>query len=96
MPRQKKDLHLHALASRGAEVRLRELVSELKFLVSSFPALRDSFDADELPVPFILGKASGQITRKRAGRRKMSAADRKAVSVRMKKYWEARRKAAKE
>ena len=94
MPRQKKNPHLHELAKRGAEVRLRELLDELKFLVSSFPALRDSFDADELPVPFILGKASGQIRRKRS-RRKMSAANRKAVSLRMKKYWEARRKAAK-
>jgi hypothetical protein len=85
--------HILELAKRGAEVRLRELVNEAKHLIGLFPHLRDSFDKDELPVSFILMK-DGRVT-KTSGRRKrrMSAAARKAVSVRMKKLWAARRKA---
>jgi hypothetical protein len=93
MPRPKQNAHLYELAKRGAEVRLRELVNEAKHLIGLFPHLRDSFDKDELPVSFILMKG-GRVT-KTSGRRKrrMSAAARKAVSVRMKKLWAARRKA---
>ena len=88
--------HILELAKRGAEVRLRELVSEAKNLVGLFPHLRDSFDKDELPLKFIMAEGSGAAT-KTSGRRtrRMSAAARKAVSVRMKKMWAARRKAKK-
>ena len=86
--------HILELAKRGAEVRLRELVSEAKNLVGLFPHLRDSFDKDELPLKFIMAEGSGAAT-KTSGRRtrRMSAAARRAVGVRMKKYWAARRKA---
>jgi hypothetical protein len=99
MPRRKANAHLFELAKRGAEVRLRELVSEAKNLVRLFPHLRDSFDKDELPVSFIIARSAGRLTRTGAGerpqrRRRMSAAARKAVSARMKKYWAARRKSA--
>src|ERR1035437_3486594 len=91
--------HILELAKRGAEVRLRELVSEAKNLVGLFPHLRDSFDKDELPVPFILKKGAGRVPKKQAQgrrrRRKMSAAARKAISERMKKSWAKRRKATK-
>jgi len=40
-----------------------------------------------------LDSLSAAPTGKRRGRKKMSAADRKAVSERMRKYWAARRKA---
>jgi len=84
------------LAKRGAEARFRELLDELKSLTSMFPHLRDSFDPDELPLDFILrrgrDKTSAAATKARPQRR-MSAAQRKAVSVRMRKYWAARRKA---
>jgi hypothetical protein len=88
--------HILELAKRGAEVRLRELVSEAKNLVGLFPHLRDSFDKDELPLKFIMAEGSGAAT-KTSGRRtrQMSAAARKAVSLRMKKMWAARRKAKK-
>jgi hypothetical protein len=88
--------HILELAKRGAEVRLRELVSEAKNLVGLFPHLRDSFDKEELPLKFIMAEGSGATT-KTSGRRtrQMSAAARKAVSVRMKKMWAARRKAKK-
>ena len=85
------------LAKRGAEVRLRELVDEGKNLIGLFPHLRDSFDKDELPVSFILKKGARRATKKQARgrRRKMTAAAKKAISDRMKKFWAARRKAKK-
>jgi len=81
--------HLVELAKRGAEARLSELIQEARYLVELFPHLRDSFDRDELPVSFILAKGAGgtKSSAKRPQRRwRMSAAARKAVSQRMKKY----------
>jgi len=95
----KHSAHILELAKRGAEARFRELVAELKILTSSFPHLRDSFDRDELPVDFILRKgldkarAMNAPLNARRKRSRMSAAQRKAVSRRMRKYWAARRKA---
>ena len=89
----KHSSHVLELARRGAEYRFRELAQEAKHLVRLFPHLRDSFDPDELPVSFIIAKDSGRTPRRRRSR--MSAAARKAVSLRMKKYWAARRKSAK-
>lgn len=85
------------LAKRGAEARLQELIHEAKLLVGFFPHLRDSVDQDELPIRFIIARGSGRLTKRGSRRRRkpMSAAARKAVSVRMKKYWAAKRKAAK-
>src|SRR5437762_8362987 len=84
------------LAKRGAEVQLREFVQEIKNLVDLFPHLRDSFDKDELPLRFIMAKDAGVATKtsveRPRRRRRMSAAARKAVSARMKRYWAARRK----
>jgi hypothetical protein len=94
MPRPTK--HILELAKRGAEVRLHELIQEAENLIELFPHLRDAFDEDELPLSFILAKGAGRVTRtsvERPGqRRRMSAAARKAVSERMKKYRAARRK----
>jgi hypothetical protein len=97
MPRRKRDVHLYELATRGAEVRLRELVQEVKNVIELFPHLRDSYDKDALPLSFIIRRDAGPVTRARAKRprRRMSAAARKAVSERMKRYWGARRKMAK-
>src|SRR5439155_26376293 len=96
MPRHSSQIL--ALAKRGAEARLQDLIHEAKMLVELFPHLRDSFDKDELPISFIVARGSGRLTKKtsvRRRRRRMSAAARKAVSLRMKKYWAARRKARK-
>jgi hypothetical protein len=98
MPRRKRDAHLFELAKRGAEVRLRELLQEAKNVIELFPHLRDSYDKDALPVSFIIRRDAGPVTTRasaaRRSRRRMSAAARKAVSVRMKRYWAKRRKAA--
>ena len=59
MPRRRHDGHLVELAKRGAEVQLRELVQEAKYLIALFPHLRDSYDKDELPLSFIMAKGAG-------------------------------------
>lgn len=71
------------LARRGAEHRYRELKAELAVLIKHFPHLRESIGGT-LPV------AEEAVKR---NRRRMSAAARRAVSERMKKFWAARRKA---
>ncbi len=90
MPRQSSQFI--ALARKGAEHRFNELRAELADLVLAFPHLRDSFDPDELPIAFRLRSAAERGERKALRRRaKWSAAQRKTVSERMKKYWAARR-----
>jgi hypothetical protein len=93
-PMAKNSSHILELAKRGAEAQLRDLMMEAKLLLKLFPDLRDSFDnKDELPISFIMAKDSGRVTRSSGGRRrKMSAAARKAISLRMKKYWAGKRK----
>ena len=80
---------LKSYARRGAEARLRELAEEAKQLLKVFPDLSASFDEDELPLNFILRRDA------RRRRKRMSAAQRKAVGERMRKYWAERRKVAK-
>ena len=50
----KHSSHMLELAKRGAALRLRELANELDLLLRAFPDLHDAFDADELPVSFIV------------------------------------------
>jgi hypothetical protein len=89
---------LKSYARHGARARLRELAEEAKQILTIFPDLSASVDEDELPVNFILRRgarkaASGTPVRRR--RKGMSAAQRKTVGERMRKYWAARRKEAK-
>lgn len=73
MARTKHDAHLYALAKRGAQAQLSDLLQEIRLLVDLFPHLRDSVDSDELPFTFILkrgrdradAKAKGTARRKR-------------------------------
>jgi hypothetical protein len=46
------------LTKRRAAFRLRHLLDEFRLLMASFPDLQDSFDADELPLAFILRRDS--------------------------------------
>ena len=80
----KHSSHILELARKGAEHRYAELKEELASLVRDFPHLS--------------GKKRGIVDASKGvkaprKRRRMSAAAKKAVSVRMKKYWAARRKA---
>jgi hypothetical protein len=92
----KHSSHILQLARRGAEVRFRELLDELKFLTLSFPHLRDAIDRDDLPLDFILRRGQENAGRATAARshRKMSAAARKRISDAQKARW-ARQKAGK-
>ncbi len=100
MPRQTKNQTKNAtvleLARRGAEARFGDLLQELKYLVDLFPHLRDTFDPGELPISFLLATGAQQeAPSRRRGRRAMSAAARKAQSVKMKQYWTKQRAARK-
>jgi hypothetical protein len=84
--------HILELAKRGAALRLRKLANELDTLLSAFPDLHDAFDADELPVSFIVRRDARRAQAKAVRRQKpMSAAAKRAVSQRMKKCWAERR-----
>ena len=74
------------LAQLGAQARLNTLKSEIQEIYRQFPGLRSGRGV----------QATGSAPGRRGRRRKMSAAERKAVSERMTRYWAARRKAKKQ
>lgn len=85
----KHSSHILELARKGAEHRIEELKAEIASLVKTFPHLagrgrRQGIDVSSEPAATV-----DRIRRKR----RMSPAARRAVSLRMKKYWAARRKA---
>jgi hypothetical protein len=80
-------LDLKEYARRGAEVRLRELQAEAAEIFRAFPDLRGG-------VAIAMGPGRGSEVGNGRSRKPMSAAARKAVSLRMKRYWAARRKAS--
>jgi hypothetical protein len=55
---QKHSSPMMRLTKRRAAFRLRHLLDEFNFLIASFPDLHDAFDADELPLAFILRRDS--------------------------------------
>lgn len=89
---------LKAWALVGAQQRLRELDQERAAIFSAFPQLRGSTPGRRRGRPRkvqadgVTAAATGVKKRKRP---KMTAAQKKAVSLRMKKYWAERKKAAK-
>jgi hypothetical protein len=87
----KRDAHVYELAKLGAQAQLRDLLQEVKLLIDLFPHLRDSVNADELPINFILEKGRDRAEAKAQTRARWTAAQRQAVANRMKKLWAARR-----
>lgn len=76
-------------ARRGAEARITELNQELEAIYGAFPDLRlGRGRSGGLGSKLIKVEEAGARSA-RTGRRKMSAAQRKAVGDRMKKYWAA-------
>ena len=77
------------LARLGAQTRYNELMQEANALVSAFPSITQS----EINGKSIIPSRSRPISTVTANktRRRMSPAQRKAVSQRMKRYWAARR-----
>jgi hypothetical protein len=83
------------MARKGAEHRYAELKEELALLVKHFPHVASKAGAPVAHGATALSKG-GQAKMKELTPRKrktMSAAAKKAVSLRMKKYWAAKRKA---
>lgn len=76
--------HILELARKGAEARYQELKAEMAALVKDFPHVAETAGA-------ALGRTVGRTERVVRRGRAMSAAARKAVSERMKRYWAARR-----
>jgi hypothetical protein len=100
MPRPSS--HILELARRGAEQRVAELRSEIATLTKYFPHLRGRGGSPEKSVVEAgasmrdkepPSEAPSQTSRSKRTRRRprWSAAAKKAVSLRMKKYWAARR-----
>jgi hypothetical protein len=89
---------LRSWAVKGAEQRLGEIAEEAKLIFQTFPELRHRGRGFDLPTASATAgrdvePAANATPRRR--RRKMSAAARKAVSARMKRYWAKRRKSNK-
>jgi hypothetical protein len=83
-------IDMKAFARAGAIARLNELQHEMERIGRAFPGLRTATPGRATPA----GKVSARATAAPVGRRKpMSAAEKKAVSERMRKYWAGRRKA---
>jgi hypothetical protein len=80
-----KQAELRRLASIGAGSRLGELQSEIEAIYRTFPNLRAGKKGSTASTQAADGGS------KPLRRKKMSAAARKAVGARMKKYWAARR-----
>jgi hypothetical protein len=80
-------------ARRGAEARWHELQAEAASVMKAFPHLAAISKGAQRRI----GKAARGVADTLAPKRKrskMSAAQKKAVSARMKKYWAERRKAS--
>jgi hypothetical protein len=77
---------LREYARLGAQARVAQLNAELAEIYRTFPGLRSGRGGAGRTAP-----AESAATRMRR-RKPMSAAQRRAVSQRMKKYWAARRK----
>lgn len=87
MPRPANGLspeRLRDLARAGAEAALKELRADIVAIERTFP---------ELALPARRRAITRSIAKAQRRTRNMSAAARKAVSERMKKYWAERRKA---
>ena len=77
---------LRQWAVRGAEQRLQEIALEAAAIHRAFPELRGRGVRGAVAATVVTA-----VKGRRRGRANMSAAQRKAVSERMRKYWAARR-----
>jgi hypothetical protein len=77
------ETELRSLALVGARARLGVLQAEIASLLATFPELRGGRALAAAPAP--------RQGKKRGRKRPMTAAEKKAVSERMRKYWAERR-----
>jgi hypothetical protein len=82
-------IDLKSLARAGAETRIKELLAELEKLRRAFLGI----GGGQRGRPRAQAVNAETVKQPKRGRRKpMTAAEKKAVSERMKRYWTARRK----
>ena len=82
---------LRRYARLGASARLADLERERQEILRAFPELRNERSPGTRALVEDPDRLAGGETGSRRGRRSMSAAQRKAVSARMKRYWATRR-----
>jgi hypothetical protein len=87
-------------ARRGAEMRVSEVKAELQAIYRAFPDLATEQRPGRRRSPSAASYTDdgqtiqpGEPVARKRRRRKMSAAERKAVGERMRKYWAARKQA---
>jgi hypothetical protein len=85
--------HILEMARKGAEHRHEELKAEIAALIKTFPHLREGKSSIRKTASGKPGKELAADTPSVQKRPKWSAAAKKAVSLRMKKYWAAKRAA---
>lgn len=90
MPTELNQDVLKRLAKLGALARLEQIDTERKAILAAFPDL-----AAQRGGRAVKTVATGAVPATKRRRRRMTAAQRKEVADRMKKYWAERRKAAK-
>jgi len=90
---------LHGYARLGAAIRRAEIVAELHAIDKAFPDLRfQKRTATLLKTSGSIASAASATTedepvgRKRRQKRRLTLAEKKFISERMKKYWAARKK----
>jgi hypothetical protein len=92
----KHSSHIVEMARKGADHRYEELKAEIANLVKSFPHLaQGTRKRVSKAVSRGVVAVEAEVPTMRRQAKTMSAAARKAVSTRMKKYWAARRAAKK-
>jgi len=88
------EAEIHRLARLGAAAKLAQLEREIASLKRAFPGLKPRPAHAPSPLPDgSIHVPQGPPVPHQSRRTPMSAAERKAVSERMKRYWDARRKA---
>jgi hypothetical protein len=91
-------VQIHELAKRGAKARIEELTGEIEAIRRMFPGLEGNGVPARarraVSVKAVATSKGNDTGPKKAGKRSgWSAAARKAVGLRMKRYWAARKKA---
>ena len=91
--------HILELARIGAEIQLRDMIQEIRYLLDLFPHLGDSFNEDELPLKVLLAERANRSSKQRpelpGRRRQASATARRAGGGGTKKNWSARKQSKK-
>lgn len=81
---------LHRLAKLGAQARLDQIEAERLLILGTFPGLKSAKPGPARAASPVAAATPAKVRRRR---RKLNAAQRKAISARMSKLWAERRKA---